>query len=41
MRLTKMLEKERDKVVKVVNEIEDMTDYTARLYGASRGELLN
>ena len=41
MRLTKMLEKERNKVVKVVNEIEDMTDYTARLYGASRGELLN
>ena len=41
IRLTKMLEKERDKVVKVVNEIEDMTDYTARLYGASRGELLN
>jgi vacuolar-type H+-ATPase subunit I/STV1 len=40
-RIAKMLEKEQTKVAKAIDEIEEMSDYTARLFGASREELLN
>jgi len=40
-RMAKILEKERDKVEKSIDEISDMSEYTARLFGASREELTN
>jgi hypothetical protein len=40
-RLLKMIKRERNKVAKSIDEIEEMSDYTARLFGASKDELLN